>query len=129
MVLVEIIKPFFLPSKSKERSLLLLRPRRARANSRSRHTLTSTTLPHSRRVLLLSSITRIIINELQSLEKNRKLYLKTANSKQQELSTTVITKECSSFYFIELLSALVSIDGTGDKDAAAQHYNAEKYKL
>jgi len=114
----------------------LLRPRRVRANSRSRGILTRA-LPHSRRVLLLPSIVRLIIKELQSFGKNRELYFKscqyettrTLNSAQQ------LDYKRKSFFFLlywTFLRACTDFprdqlkpndsDRIGDEGAAAQQY-------
>jgi len=86
----------------------MLRPWHVWANSR--HIFTSTTLPHSRRMLSLPSFVQIIINELQSLEKNREFYLKIANSNNKKSKLNTTTKEHrSSLHFIELFFALVLI--------------------
>jgi len=67
----------------------------------SRHTLTSTTPPHSQRVFSLPSIARMI-KEPQRLEKNRELYSKAVNSKQLNslnTATNIDPKERRSFLF------------------------------
>jgi len=103
----------------------------------SLHTLTSTTILYSRHVLSLLSIVRIIINELQSLEKNRKFYLKKLpirNNKNSELITTTRLQKNVVFLFISSNSLRACIDfsrdqlkpndsnGTGDEGAAVQQY-------